>query len=33
MRIAVAITVHAPEAGVDTPADLEAVRRLFAAGS
>jgi 3-deoxy-manno-octulosonate cytidylyltransferase (CMP-KDO synthetase) len=33
MRIAVAITEHAPEAGVDTPADLEAVRRLFAAGS
>jgi 3-deoxy-manno-octulosonate cytidylyltransferase (CMP-KDO synthetase) len=32
MRIAVAITEHAPEAGVDTPADLEAVRRLFAAG-
>jgi 3-deoxy-manno-octulosonate cytidylyltransferase (CMP-KDO synthetase) len=33
MRIAVAITEHAPEAGVDTPADLEAVRRLFGAGS
>ena len=32
MRIAVAITKYAPEAGVDTPADLEAVRRLFAAG-
>jgi len=30
-RIAVAITEHAPEAGVDTPADLEIVRRLFAA--
>lgn len=31
-RISVAITEQAPEAGVDTPADLEAVRRLFAAG-
>jgi 3-deoxy-manno-octulosonate cytidylyltransferase (CMP-KDO synthetase) len=30
-RIAVAISEHAPEAGVDTPADLEIVRRLFAA--
>ncbi len=30
-RIVVAITEHAPEAGVDTPADLETVRRLFAA--
>jgi len=30
-RIGVAITQFAPEAGVDTPADLEAVRRLFAA--
>ncbi len=30
--IAVAITAHVPEAGVDTPADLETVRRLFAAG-
>jgi 3-deoxy-manno-octulosonate cytidylyltransferase (CMP-KDO synthetase) len=29
LAIAVAITEHAPEAGVDTPADLEAVRRLF----
>ena len=33
LRIAVAITEHAPEAGVDTPADLETVRRLFAARS
>jgi 3-deoxy-manno-octulosonate cytidylyltransferase (CMP-KDO synthetase) len=32
LRIAVAITEHAPEAGVDTPEDLEAVRRLFAVG-
>jgi 3-deoxy-manno-octulosonate cytidylyltransferase (CMP-KDO synthetase) len=32
LRIAVAVTEHAPEAGVDTPADLETVRRLFAAG-
>jgi 3-deoxy-manno-octulosonate cytidylyltransferase (CMP-KDO synthetase) len=31
LRIAVAITDNAPEAGVDTPADLETVRRLFAA--
>jgi 3-deoxy-manno-octulosonate cytidylyltransferase (CMP-KDO synthetase) len=31
-RIRVAVTDQAPEAGVDTPADLEAVRRLFAAG-
>jgi 3-deoxy-manno-octulosonate cytidylyltransferase (CMP-KDO synthetase) len=30
-RICVAITDKAPEAGVDTPADLEAARRLFAA--
>jgi 3-deoxy-manno-octulosonate cytidylyltransferase (CMP-KDO synthetase) len=30
LRVAVAITEHAPEAGVDTPADLEVVRRLFA---
>jgi 3-deoxy-manno-octulosonate cytidylyltransferase (CMP-KDO synthetase) len=30
-RIRVAVTDQAPEAGVDTPADLEAVRRLFAA--
>lgn len=30
-RIAVAIAAHAPEAGVDTPEDLERVRRLFAA--
>ena len=28
-RIAVAITGHAPEAGVDTPEDLERVRALF----
>ena len=28
-RITVAVTTHAPEAGVDTPEDLEAVRRLF----
>jgi 3-deoxy-manno-octulosonate cytidylyltransferase (CMP-KDO synthetase) len=28
-RIAVAVTEHAPEAGVDTPEDLEKVRRLF----
>jgi 3-deoxy-manno-octulosonate cytidylyltransferase (CMP-KDO synthetase) len=31
-KISVAVTDLAPEAGVDTPADLEAVRRLFAAG-
>ncbi|HTT39939.1 MAG TPA: 3-deoxy-manno-octulosonate cytidylyltransferase [Burkholderiales bacterium] len=31
-KISVAITDHAPEAGVDTPADLDAVRRLFGAG-
>jgi 3-deoxy-manno-octulosonate cytidylyltransferase (CMP-KDO synthetase) len=31
-RICVAVTDQAPEAGVDTPQDLEAVRRLFAAG-
>lgn len=30
-RIVVSVTAHAPEAGVDTPADLELVRRLFAA--
>jgi 3-deoxy-manno-octulosonate cytidylyltransferase (CMP-KDO synthetase) len=30
-RIAVAVTDHAPEAGVDTPEDLEKVRRLFGA--
>jgi 3-deoxy-manno-octulosonate cytidylyltransferase (CMP-KDO synthetase) len=30
-RIAVSVTPHAPEAGVDTPEDLERVRRLFAA--
>lgn len=30
-RIAVCRAQRAPEAGVDTPADLEAVRRLFAA--
>jgi 3-deoxy-manno-octulosonate cytidylyltransferase (CMP-KDO synthetase) len=29
LRITVAITEHAPEAGVDTPADVETVRRLF----
>lgn len=29
-RIAVAVTAHAPAAGVDTPADLEQVRKLFA---
>lgn len=29
--IAVAITEHAPAAGVDTPADLERVRKIFAA--
>ena len=29
-RIAVDVTAHAPEAGVDTPADLERVRALFA---
>ena len=29
-RITVAVTRNAPEAGVDTPEDLEAVRRLFA---
>lgn len=32
-RIGVAVTNTAPEAGVDTPEDLEAVRRLFAAES
>jgi 3-deoxy-manno-octulosonate cytidylyltransferase (CMP-KDO synthetase) len=31
-RISVAITDLAPEAGVDTPEDLETVRRLFASG-
>jgi 3-deoxy-manno-octulosonate cytidylyltransferase (CMP-KDO synthetase) len=31
-RIAVAVTDDAPEAGVDTPEDLERVRQLFAAG-
>lgn len=31
-RIAVAVTAHAPEAGVDTAEDLERVRRSFAAG-
>ena len=30
-RIAVAVTEHAPEAGVNTAEDLERVRRLFAA--
>lgn len=30
-RIVVSVTEHAPEAGVDTPADLELVRRLFGA--
>jgi 3-deoxy-manno-octulosonate cytidylyltransferase (CMP-KDO synthetase) len=30
-RIAVAVTAHAPEAGVDTAEDLERVRRSFAA--
>ena len=30
-RIAVAVTAHAPEAGVDTAEDLERVRRIFAA--
>ena len=29
-RITVAVTDQAPEAGVDTPEDLETVRRLFA---
>jgi len=31
-RIIVAVTEQAPEAGVDTPDDLETVRRLFASG-
>jgi 3-deoxy-manno-octulosonate cytidylyltransferase (CMP-KDO synthetase) len=31
-RIAVHVTDQAPGAGVDTPEDLERVRRLFAAG-
>ena len=31
-RISVAVTDQAPEAGVDTPDDLETVRRLFASG-
>jgi 3-deoxy-manno-octulosonate cytidylyltransferase (CMP-KDO synthetase) len=31
-RITVAVTDDAPEAGVDTPEDLERVRQLFAAG-
>jgi 3-deoxy-manno-octulosonate cytidylyltransferase (CMP-KDO synthetase) len=30
-RIAVAVSAHAPEAGVDTAEDLERVRRIFAA--
>jgi 3-deoxy-manno-octulosonate cytidylyltransferase (CMP-KDO synthetase) len=30
-RIAVAVTTHAPEAGVDTAEDLERVRRIFSA--
>ncbi len=30
-RIAVAVTAHAPEAGVDTAEDLERVRRIFGA--
>ena len=29
-RIAVAVTAHSPGPGVDTPADLERVRRMFA---
>ena len=32
-RIIVAIAAQAPEAGVDTPEDLETVRRLFASGA
>ena len=32
-RIAVTVTSHAPAAGVDTPADLNAVRQLFAAAA
>jgi 3-deoxy-manno-octulosonate cytidylyltransferase (CMP-KDO synthetase) len=32
-RIAVAVTAHAPEAGVDTAADLERVRALYPAAS
>jgi 3-deoxy-manno-octulosonate cytidylyltransferase (CMP-KDO synthetase) len=31
-RIAVAVTEHAPEAGVDTDEDLARVRRIVAAG-
>jgi 3-deoxy-manno-octulosonate cytidylyltransferase (CMP-KDO synthetase) len=31
-RICVTVTDKSPEPGVDTPEDLEAVRRLFAAG-
>jgi 3-deoxy-manno-octulosonate cytidylyltransferase (CMP-KDO synthetase) len=31
-RIAVAVTEDPPEAGVNTPEDLERVRQLFAAG-
>jgi 3-deoxy-manno-octulosonate cytidylyltransferase (CMP-KDO synthetase) len=31
-RVIVAVTDQAPEAGVDTPDDLEIVRRLFASG-
>jgi 3-deoxy-manno-octulosonate cytidylyltransferase (CMP-KDO synthetase) len=31
-RITVAVTASAPEAGVDTPEDLETVRRLFTKG-
>ncbi len=31
-RICVAVTDQSPEPGVDTPEDLDAVRRLFAAG-
>lgn len=32
-RIAVAVTAHAPDAGVDTAEDLERVRRCFATGA
>jgi len=31
-RVIVAVTAQVPEAGVDTPEDLETVRRLFASG-
>jgi 3-deoxy-manno-octulosonate cytidylyltransferase (CMP-KDO synthetase) len=32
-RIAVAVTAHAPQGGVDTADDLERVRRIFSEGT